>query len=566
MPPAVIVRKPVRKNKIGSMENISKYTSFERSYNCICDTDMRTSESGRKRSQFYIAILAAAMTAFCVSLCSPITADAAPEDTISNGIYAGDIDLSGMTGEEARDAIEAFVDERAAAEILLTDGDDFSHVITAGDIGYRCVNESVAEEALSYGKSGDIVQRYMQIKDLTRSPKRYDLAFTIDTAALGQIISDCAEEYDREAVDASLVRTDGTFSITDGQSGRAINQSACVDGLTSGILENWDGQGFIYTLDTDVVSPRGTYEDLSKVTDVLGTYTTSYSTSGSSRSANIANACNLINGTTLYPGEEFSTLGKITPFTTENGYFMAGSYLNGQVVDSLGGGICQVSTTLYNAVLLSELEVTERHNHSMIIGYVKPSMDAAIAESSGKNFKFVNNTEYPIYIDGYTTSGKNIVFTIYGVETRPSTHSVSFESEVLETDVPEADAVYASDSQPSGYSSGIQSAHVGYKARLWKNTYENGVLESRVEVNSSKYNKSPRSITIGVATDNPDIYNMLMAAVATGSADAAAAAAAQAAAILNPAAPEAAAPATAPAEAAPAPAPAETAPVAEAAQ
>ena len=72
---------------------------------------------------------------------------------------------------------------------------------------------------------------------------------------------------------------------------------------------------------------------------------------------------------------------------------MAGSYLNGQVVDSLGGGICQVSTTLYNAVLLSELQVDERYNHSMIVSYVDPSADAAIAWDSGKDLKFTNNTD-----------------------------------------------------------------------------------------------------------------------------------------------------------------------------
>ena len=116
----------------------------------------------------------------------------------------------------------------------------------------------------------------------------------------------------------------------------------------------------------------------------------------------MANGCSLINGTTLYPGEEFSTYKTVSPFSVANGYYMAGSYVSGKVVDSLGGGICQVSTTLYNAVLLAELEVTERYNHSMIVGYVDPSADAAIAESSGKDFKFVNNTDAPIYIEGYT--------------------------------------------------------------------------------------------------------------------------------------------------------------------
>ena len=97
----------------------------------------------------------------------------------------------------------------------------------------------------------------------------------------------------------------------------------------------------------------------------------------------------------MLPGEEFSAYETVSPFSEENGYHLAGSYLNGMVVESLGGGICQVSTTLYNAVLLAELEVVERHNHSMEVSYVQPSADAAIAESAGKDFKFRNNLDYP---------------------------------------------------------------------------------------------------------------------------------------------------------------------------
>lgn len=144
----------------------------------------------------------------------------------------------------------------------------------------------------------------------------------------------------------------------------------------------------------------------------------------------------------MYPGDTFSTYNTVKPFSTENGYEMAGSYLNGKVVDSIGGGICQVSTTLYNAVLRAELEVTERHNHSMIVTYVDPSADAAIAESSGKDFVFVNNTDYPIYIDGHTAD-KKITFTIYGVETRAKNRAVDYESEVVEKKVPEADQIIA---------------------------------------------------------------------------------------------------------------------------
>ncbi len=475
------------------------------------------------------------VTAVAIALLIPLSADAAPGSGIEAGVFVDDIDISGCSTEEAAKLVRSRVAEWDASTITVTDGADYSYTFTGTDIGFKWVNTSVIDEAAALGKSGDIVSRYMQLTDLTRQPKVYDLEYAVDNTLLSGIISGCAAEYDREAVNASLTRADGSFSITDGVAGRAIDQAAVVSGITDHLIHDWDGSPYTYNMEVETLAPLGSYEDLSRVTDVLGTFTTSYSTSGSSRSANIANACGLINGTTLYPGEEFSTLDTITPFSEANGYFMAGSYLNGQVVDSLGGGICQVSTTLYNAVLLSELEVSERHCHSMIIGYVKPSMDAAIAESSGKNFRFINNTDYPIYIDGHTNAEKQITFTIYGVESRPSSHKVTYESEVLETTVPESDAVYTTSAEGAGYSSGIQSAHIGYKARLWRNTYENGELVSRDEVNSSKYNMSPRSITIGIATDNADIYNMLMEAAASGSADTAAAAAAQAAAMLNPA-------------------------------
>ena len=258
--------------------------------------------------------------------------------------------------------------------------------------------------------------------------------------------------------------------------------------------------------------------ELQKVKDVLGSYTTHYTTSSSSRVANVENGARLINGITLYPGDTFSMLDVVTPFSEANGYHMAGSYLNGLVVDSLGGGICQVSTTLYNAVLRAELEVSQRSNHSMSVAYVPLSADAAIAESAGKDFCFTNNTDYPIYIEGITTPDKQITFNIYGVETRSAGHSVDFISEVLETLQPSSENIIQDASQPIGYTK-IQSAHVGYKSRLIKVVYENGVETHREVVNKSTYKMVPRTVTVGVATGNPEAYNQIQAAIATGSID-----------------------------------------------
>ena len=207
----------------------------------------------------------------------------------------------------------------------------------------------------------------------------------------------------------------------------------------------------------------------------------------------------------------------ITPFSVDNGYELAGSYLNGQVVNSLGGGICQVSTTLYKAVLAAELQVDERSNHSMIVSYVEPSEDAAISESGGKDFKFTNNKEYPIYIEGITSPEKTITFTIYGMEDRPSDRKVEYISEVLEKNVPPTEKIIPT-GDPVGYVN-IQSVHVGYKARLWKVVTEGGVEVSREQVNSSSYAAVPRTASVGTATADPNVAAMIQQAIATGSID-----------------------------------------------
>ena len=118
---------------------------------------------------------------------------------------------------------------------------------------------------------------------------------------------------------------------------------------------------------------------MSVVKDLLGSFSTNYRSSGWGRAKNVENGASKINGTILYPGDELSVYELVNPFTQENGYELAGSYLNGETVESFGGGICQVSTTLYNAALKAELEITQRYNHSMIVTYVDLSADAAIA-------------------------------------------------------------------------------------------------------------------------------------------------------------------------------------------
>lgn len=450
--------------------------------------------------------------------CCSATADAAQADTIKTGIYADSIELSGMTQEQANQAVADYIEELKAVQITLLLADNKEVVTTAGALGISWANPEIVQEALEIGTIGNVINRYKIMKDLEHDKLVYDVAFGFDVAAINHILANECTKHDRKAVNASLLRENGGFQVIEGQIGYKLDVETSIDIVYDYLTAEWDGTEASITLNTVIDEPQGSAQELAQVKDVLGSFTTSFTTSGAARTANVVNGANLINGTTLYPGEEFSTYEEVAPFSQANGYYMAGSYLNGKVVDSIGGGICQVSTTLYNAVLLAELDVTERHNHSMIVTYVDPSADAAIAESSGKDFRFVNNTDAPIYIEA-TTKNKKITINIYGKETRSSDRKVTYVSEILETIMPPADMIYQDTSQPIGYFLNGESMHIGYKARLWKVVTENGVEVSREQVNKSSYKMTPRSATVGVATDDPNAHNEIQAAIGTGNID-----------------------------------------------
>ena len=321
-----------------------------------------------------------------------------------------------------------------------------------------------------------------------------------------------ADELDQKAVDNGLVRENGTFKIIKGSQGVEVNVEKSIAAIENYVSNDWDGQGGNIELTAEIVEPKGSEEELSKVKDLLGGFNTNYSSSTQNRCDNIATAAGKINGTVLYPGEEFSVYETIGPLDAANGYELAGAYENGQTVQSYGGGVCQVSTTLYNAVILAELEVTERSNHSMIVTYVKPSMDAAIA-GDYKDLKFVNNQDVPIYIEGYT-SGKNVYFNIYGEETRPANRKVTYESEVVSEQDPGTQFVATGD--PVGTMSVSQGKHVGYVAQLWKVVTVDGVEESREVFNKSTYKASPKIVNVGTASEDPNASATIGAALATG--------------------------------------------------
>ena len=430
-------------------------------------------------------------------------------NTAGTGSSASDAADTGTAADSAGSPADSSDTADSAATALLhptrmignatitLEGQDSSETVSvpASRFGVGWTDVSAVDEAGACGHGTNIIARYKSEKDIQQNGMNFTANMTADEGDILDVLENDCSSFEQEAVDASLTRENGSFTVSPGQSGVVIDHDSSASKIKSVLEDGWTGGNEIIALDMEVSEPNGTAEELEQVKDLLGTFTTSYSSSGEARCQNIANACGMINGTVVYPGQQFSVLQTITPFTEENGYALAGSYFGQQVVESFGGGICQVSTTLYNAVIRAELQVDERHNHSLIVSYVDPSDDAAIAESSGLDFRFTNNLEIPIYIEG-SISGKSITFNIYGHETRDPGRTLAFESETIDTTDPEGEAVYTDNTQQVGYIS-YTAAHQGVKARLWKVVYQDGVEQSREVFNNSTYNAAPKSCTVG---------------------------------------------------------------------
>lgn len=428
-------------------------------------------------------------------------------DTISKNVYIGGVNVSGMTEEQATKAVEEKLGKGTGGNYTVKIGDETT-TATAENFGMEWTNREVVHEAMEVAKGGNLIKQYKDKKDLQVEPKNFEVAYAPNEQAVKTYVEKLAEEYNRDAEEGDITFANGYPEVTGGETGIAVN----VDQSVSSIMKALEGDGTELTVVAEVQKPSVTKEELSQVKDVLGTATTYYGSSYE-RNTNVEVGASKINGTLIMPGETFSVTAAVTPFNADNGYYPAPSYESGQVVDTYGGGICQVSTTLYNAVLKAELQVDERHNHTMLVSYVDPSKDAAIAEGL-MDFVFTNNTDAPIYIYGVGYQG-TLNFTIYGHETRDPNRSISFRSETLsQTDASTNVKLVAKSDQNIGYLNQTQSAHQGLEAVLWKDIVNADGTTDTVQVNSSSYQASPAIYEVGIVSPNTQASAAIQTAIA----------------------------------------------------
>jgi vancomycin resistance protein YoaR len=197
----------------------------------------------------------------------------------------------------------------------------------------------------------------------------------------------------------------------------------------------------------------------------------------------------------LLPGESLSIYDYLYPCTEENGYRSAVAYADGGYVDSIGGGICQIATTLYNALLEAELKVLTRAPHSMTVSYVEPGFDAAESEGS-KDLSFMNNTDYPVYVEAWASNG-TLYCALWGVDTRPSNRTVTYYNNILSRQSPGEPEITEDPSLPAGTTVYDQDSYDAIVVELYKQVTVDGEVTETTLLHTDRYKASAAKIRVG---------------------------------------------------------------------
>lgn len=251
-----------------------------------------------------------------------------------------------------------------------------------------------------------------------------------------------------------------------------------------------------YTIPLKITYPNVTTNQIGNEAfpDLLSQFSTSFTSSGYNRSNNIILSSAKLNGLVLMPGEEFSYNQAVGQRTRAAGFREAGAYSNGKVVQEVGGGICQVSSTLYNAVLYANLEIVERTNHYFNPGYVKAGLDATVSWG-GPDFRFRNNRNYPIRIVT-DTSGKKLKVYIYGLKTDDDC-TVVLDPRYISS-VPYKTTYQNDASLATGETRVVSSGSNGCKTATYKYVYDkNGTLISSECISRDTYSPHNKVVAVG---------------------------------------------------------------------
>lgn len=465
---------------------------FEPSNNVTGKLDNPNDYSIKKKVAIGISVAVSIIIIATIGVVMHINKVISPyENAIMPGVLVEGIDVTGMTKEEAVTAItDKYTVALSDRNINITAGNN-TYTLPYNNIGVTYNIDETVNKAFEHNRTLNKFEKYKLIKEPVVAD--FDMTFTYDEEPIKNLVSQIEKDVHVDKRNATLTKNGSQFIVTNEIIGKNLNVQALLDDINSKVSTTEEGNVESTAEILDDV-PSRTKAALSKVNTIIGSATTTFGTGDVSRVTNIRIGAQTLNGIVLMPGEQFSfntTIGDTTP---DKGYQQGGVYIGDKLEMGYGGGICQVSSTLHNAVLKSGIIPDQRTNHSMPVGYIPAGMDATIAYGY-IDYVFSNPYSYPIYLEGYTYNGK-VTFNIYSNSSVNQGTTYGFVSDVYET-IPVTVRYVDTNELEKGQERIKQPGAQGYKSRVYRVTYVNGRETNRQLLYTDTYNALTRIIERG---------------------------------------------------------------------
>lgn len=503
-----------------------------------------------------LLLLLVAFAAICVIVTSVQITKKLSYPNVYEGVYIGDTAVGGMSEDALKKKIPTLAKFSADGEITLTI-DVISKTVSVASLSPAWDFEQMIEKAMEYGRTQKGLAQLREISMLKKQPVSVPFMLAFDEYVLQQTMDSFSDELDITAVENRIDIGEDSLTITRGTAGRGVDYqkvkqsiSACLlsDSRTvslqleeiepeeitvdyikrhikaepkeaeysvvdhrlvitqsnPGVVLNEqdvkkaldDAKGkHVFTIPATIHHPSVTTESLKAtlLAEKLGTFSSDFSSSSADRAHNIQLACSKIDGYVLAPGEEFAYNEVVGPRTAAHGFRVANVYVGNTVQPGIGGGICQVSSTMFNAAVYADLEITARRNHTLPVNYVPMGRDATVSYGA-VDFKFKNNYETPIEVRAECIGRKNVI-TIYGTNERAG-REIKIETVKTGTSSPKV-TKKEDDTLPVGVVKVEEPGTNGSSYIAYKIVYENGAEVKREVLCKSTYAGKDRVELIG---------------------------------------------------------------------
>ena len=546
----------MKKNK-EEVEEVKVETKFEKSKESYKKQEkdikeMYMQKKKRKKAIITLLILVIVIALFVSTIFALVNIN---NNKIMSGISIAGIDVSGLSKEEAMAKLELIYNDKKDKDIKLI-YNEYETTLnpTLMEVNYEI--ENAVDEAYKIGKKDNIFQNNYEILFTLISKKNIEVNMTLNEDVTKQTIEGIGLNLPDVLVQSSYSIEENELVITKGKKGIVIDTDKLISIVKEKLNNTEISEDYIeipiiekepdeidiqkihdeiyeeakdayieqepfavypevegidfdiekakeilqedkeeYIIPLTITKPKITLKDIGPeaLSDELGTFTTRYDVSDKDRTTNLEIACEKLNDQVILPGETFSYNKTLGARTIAAGYKSAKIYSNGEVIDGLGGGICQISSTLYNAVLQANLEIVERRNHQFVTSYVPAGRDATVAYGS-TDFRFENTRQYPVRI---VATAKNGIATIsiYGIK-EDVEYTFDFTPKVIAT-IPYTTKYIEDSSLPKGTEKIKQRGVNGVQVETYITKMLDGKVISTTLLSKDTYNAMTQIVLKG---------------------------------------------------------------------